>query len=39
MSDDAKRIIDLRRQIDRHNRLYYVEAAPEIPDRQFDRPA
>src|SRR5262249_39355428 len=23
--------------IERHNRLYYVEAAPEISDREFDR--
>jgi DNA ligase (NAD+) len=27
----------LRAEIDRHNRLYYVEAAPEISDREFDR--
>ncbi len=33
---DAQRINDLRRQIDRHNRLYYVEAAPEISDLRFD---
>jgi DNA ligase (NAD+) len=26
----------LRRAIERHNRLYYVEAQPEITDRQFD---
>ncbi|MBX3441851.1 MAG: NAD-dependent DNA ligase LigA [Planctomyces sp.] len=30
-------IEQLRRDIERHNRLYYVEAAPEIPDREFDR--
>lgn len=30
-------IEDLRRQLERHNRLYYVEAAPEIPDRDFDK--
>lgn len=34
--DPAKRIEQLRREIDRHNRLYYVEARPEISDRQFD---
>jgi DNA ligase (NAD+) len=30
-------IDELRRQIDRHNHLYYVEAAPEISDREFDQ--
>jgi DNA ligase (NAD+) len=28
---------ELRKQIERHNYLYYVEAAPEISDREFDR--
>lgn len=27
----------LRRQIERHNDLYYVEARPQISDREFDR--
>ena len=27
----------LRGELERHNRLYYVEAAPEISDREFDR--
>ncbi len=36
MTRDAKRIADLRAQIDQHNRSYYVDAAPEITDRQFD---
>jgi len=27
----------LRRELERHNRLYYVEANPEIPDRDFDK--
>src|SRR5262245_13784741 len=31
------RIVELRRQIDRHNYLYYVDAKPEISDRDFDR--
>ncbi len=31
-----QRVEELRRQIERHNRLYYVEAAPEISDQQFD---
>ena len=27
----------LRAELNRHNRLYYVEAAPEISDREYDR--
>ena len=27
----------LRREIERHNRLYYVEARPEISDLEYDR--
>jgi DNA ligase (NAD+) len=27
----------LRSEIDRHNRLYYVDAAPEISDKKFDQ--
>lgn len=38
MSADVKeRIDELRREIERHNRLYYVEAQPEISDREFDK--
>ena len=37
MADAAKRIQSLRTEIDRHNRLYYVEAKPEISDREFDK--
>src|SRR5262245_55941723 len=33
----AQRIADLRRQLDHHNYKYYVEASPEISDREFDR--
>jgi len=33
----AARAAELRRVIDRHNHLYYVEAAPEVSDREFDR--
>jgi DNA ligase (NAD+) len=33
----AERAAQLRKEIDRHNYLYYVEAAPEISDREFDR--
>lgn len=36
MPSDAKRIAELRREIDRHNRLYYTDAAPEISDGDFD---
>lgn len=32
-----QRIDALRREIERHNRLYYVEAAPEISDVEYDR--
>lgn len=32
-----KRVDELRRELERHNRLYYVEAAPEISDREYDR--
>ncbi len=27
----------LRTEIERHNRLYYIDAAPEITDREYDR--
>lgn len=38
MSARVKEEIDrLRTEIDRHNRLYYVEAQPEITDLEFDR--
>ncbi|RUL83077.1 NAD-dependent DNA ligase LigA [Tautonia sociabilis] len=33
----ARQVAELRREIERHNRLYYVEAAPVISDREFDR--
>ncbi|MGO9600365.1 MAG: NAD-dependent DNA ligase LigA [Isosphaeraceae bacterium] len=33
----AEEIETLRDQINRHNRLYYQEAAPEISDREYDR--
>jgi DNA ligase (NAD+) len=33
----ADRAAELRKEIDRHNHLYYVEAAPVISDREFDR--
>lgn len=33
----AERAAELRQQLDHHNHKYYVEAAPEISDREFDR--
>ena len=36
-SDAQKRIAFLRRQIRRHDYLYYVLARPEISDREYDR--
>lgn len=32
-----KRIAELRKEINHHNRLYYVEAKPEITDHAFDK--
>jgi DNA ligase (NAD+) len=34
---DSNRAAELRELIDRHNYKYYVEDAPEISDREFDR--
>jgi DNA ligase (NAD+) len=36
MSTASKRAEELRKQINHHNHLYYVEAKPEISDREFD---
>jgi DNA ligase (NAD+) len=36
-ADPAQRIAALRRELERHNRLYYLEAAPEISDADYDR--
>jgi len=39
MTDEAEakqRIDELRRELERHNRLYYIDAAPEITDREYD---
>jgi DNA ligase (NAD+) len=33
----VKEIAELRSELDRHNRLYYLDAAPEISDRDYDR--
>jgi DNA ligase (NAD+) len=35
--DPARRAEELRREILRHERLYYVEARPEVTDAEFDR--
>src|SRR6266403_581649 len=32
----AKRVVQLRREIEQHNRRYYEEAAPTISDREYD---
>jgi DNA ligase (NAD+) len=37
MPSTAQRAAELRRLIDHHNYKYYVEAQPEISDREFDR--
>ena len=36
-ASDESRIAELRREIARHNELYYAKARPEISDRDFDR--
>ena len=36
LDDARKKCVKLRSEIERHSRLYYVEAAPEISDQQFD---
>lgn len=35
-SNVSSRVGELRRQIARHDRLYYEEAAPEVTDREYD---
>jgi len=37
MSDVKKQIGELRRLIEHHNYQYYVDAKPEISDREFDK--
>ena len=34
---EQERARELREQLERHNRLYYVEDAPEISDAEYDR--
>ncbi|HAW72046.1 MAG TPA: hypothetical protein DCX37_12835, partial [Firmicutes bacterium] len=33
---ERARILELRRAIERHNQLYYVEDSPEIGDAEYD---
>ena len=33
----AERVTELRSLLEHHNRLYYVEAHPEIPDAEYDK--
>ena len=37
MPKPATRAAELRKLIDHHNRRYYVDAAPDISDREFDK--
>ncbi|MCI0379648.1 MAG: NAD-dependent DNA ligase LigA [Gemmataceae bacterium] len=37
MSKAPERVAELRQLIDHHNRKYYVDAQPEISDREFDK--
>lgn len=32
-----QRVVELRKELEKHNRLYYQDAAPEISDRDYDR--
>jgi DNA ligase (NAD+) len=36
-SDAARRVAELRTELERHNRLYYQDATPEISDAEYDR--
>ncbi len=37
MQSAQKRVAELRKSIEHHNRRYYVDAQPEISDRDFDK--
>ncbi len=37
MSDIKNKIENLRKELERHNRLYYIEHNPEISDYEFDQ--
>lgn len=34
---DQTRIHELRKELEKHNRLYYIDATPEISDAQYDK--
>ena len=36
-SDAQARVAELSAELDRHNRLYYLEAQPEVSDADYDR--
>ena len=36
-NEAAQKIYKFRKELERHNRLYYLEAAPVISDRDYDR--
>lgn len=36
-AETKQRIDELRAEIERHNRLYYIDAAPQIADRDYDQ--
>jgi len=36
-ASSRRRVSDLRREIERHNRKYYIDAHPEISDAEYDR--
>src|ERR1044072_5987663 len=36
-SSAGKRIRELRKELDHHNHLYYIDARPEISDREYDK--
>ena len=35
-TETGKKVQKLRKELERHNRLYYLEAKPEISDRDYD---
>src|SRR6476619_4085211 len=35
--DIAKRVETLRAELNHHNHLYYIDAKPEVSDREYDR--
>ncbi len=37
MAEPVQRVAFLRAELERHNRLYYTEAEPEISDAEYDR--